>query len=482
MANNLEEFKQWIESTQERFNDWNEKQPENRKIKNRLPFTLRFPKVKFLNFDKKSYTGKDGKPGVNTFKKMKFITTDGSEISCKVQSPSVIAPRGYTTIKTDNGDLKCIPSVYDIENPDHELFISEIDRAITTPAVHEIMKEPGTFGIQEINPFSEFTDSVLLSEQYKLGTLLVKSKMAKIVNFKKLTKTSFDQSSPQRTIFMNPLDWQDKEKPDERPQQMEVNLKLQPGVPSTVILPENLYKICEGYKLIDGKLKKMEPQGFEHSPELTFQKLNVGSKPSTKTLCTSTTITRFQIAPKNDSQEQKNKYMDEVGITDDYTLKLGMEELLAGLKSASFTDVSKTTIGNTYNPMDSDSGLPEKGKNSNSLLSNLTANQTPLGKGETQVNSSKQLSKSPSSDQSNSVENYNFQSTNNNLKQNTLSQSMGINLPPPITNSNYQMMTGNMMPPAQQSSSIDSSSIAFGDRLAMFNKGQMPSINITGTI
>lgn len=491
MANNLEEFRQWVASTQERFNAWNEKQPENRKIKNRLPFTLRFNRVKFLNFDKKNYVGKDGKPGVNTFKKMKFIGSDGSESACKVQSPSVIAPRGYTTIKTDNGPLKCIPSVYDIENPDHELFISEIDRAITTPAVHEIMKEPGTFGIQEIQPIPEITDSVLASDQYKMGSFLVKSKMAKIVNFKKLTKTTFDQSSPQRTIFLNPLDWQDKEKPDDPPVQMEVNIKLQAGVPSTVISPDHLYKICEGYRMDGGKLKKGEPQGFEHSPEINFQKLNVGSKPSTKTSCTSTTITRFQVAPKSDSQDQKNKYMDEFGVTDEYTAQLGMEELLAGLRSAAFVETAgKVPVGNTYNPMGSEgsnNSLPPQQQQPGSLLANLNSHQNShLHNEQTQIqnHNTQQLSSSPHQMKDNTMEQYNFMPTSHPSQTNMLHQSMGLNLPPPITNSNYQMLQGNMMPSHANQASVDSSQLAFGDRLAMFNKQQnpTPTLNISTAI
>lgn len=400
MAANLEEYTTYYNATKEEFDAWNEQQPPNKKIMNRLPWTLEFGDIKFSDgFEKKPFEGKDGKAGgVNTFKKVKFVK-GGVEVGGKVQSPSVIAPKGYTTVKTDNGPLKVIICYYDTTQVEHKKFLDNIEAKVTTPAVYEIIRNAGAFGFQDFPAMSDFSAHSLESEQMKGAISNVRSKMAKIVNRIKLNKTTVDFTSPLRTIFYSPMYFVDKEKPGSLPVEMEVNLKTVKGQPARTITPAQLYQICEGWeekevpvqKMVNGymqtvmerKLIKGEPKGMECSPEANFIKLNVGSKPSTKMSCTSITITRFQVAPRSDTQGSKNKAFDEYGVEDDFTAQLNMESLLAGLANAANAQSSTSQLpvgggSSSFNPMGVDSNISSSQTgNGGSLLGALSSQQVP---------------------------------------------------------------------------------------------------------
>lgn len=366
MSTDLETFYEYLSASTEEFNAWNERQPDNKKIFNRLPFTVRFKQVKLDKIDTIDYVDKDGKPGKNKFRKFKMIDTQGCETSAKAQSPSVIAPRGYCTIKTDNGDLKAIPVLYDLQNPDHRIFIDNIDDSITRAAVHEIMKEPGAYGpsFSTITAITDFNETVCSSREYEMSNMIIRASISKVVNYVKLNKTTYDKTSSERTIFLNPLFYQNREKPNDAPIEMSISVKTTPGEPAIPISMSMLHDICAG-KIFPGG----ENHGFECSPEISFIKLNIGSKISTKTSCTAITITRFFIAPKNNTQETKLKYIDERGVVDQYTSGLGnMHELLAGLKYTITPNVINSTMGE-YNPM-GNSSLPPPIEN-NSLLTSL---------------------------------------------------------------------------------------------------------------
>lgn len=354
MTTNLEIFEQWKTETQGEFDLWNEAQPENRKIKTRLPWTVNFPTVKYLGFDKKPYVDtKTGQSGVNIFKRMRYNNTQGMEVAYKVQSPTVIAPRGYCTIKTEKGEFKTILVVYDRSNPDHRRYTDNIDNEISKSAVHEILKTPADFGVQE-NAIPVITEEIKLTEEYKMAVYSVTKNLAKILNLPKIAG-GFDFKSPLRTVFLSPSFFQEKDKdgtPIGLPSVMAVWIKTNPNLPAAAITPDELYEFCDGFEGIgaDGKKIKGEKKGFECSPETNFCKLNAGSKPSTKTTCTAITITRFQPAPKSNSQEEKLKYLETHAVTDEYSMQMNMDTLLSGLRNACVGAPSAAT--GSYNPMD----------------------------------------------------------------------------------------------------------------------------------
>lgn len=466
MSTDLETYLEFKSKTEASFNEWNEKQPENRKIHNRLPFTVKFLKAKFSEFDKKDYVAKDGTTGTNTFKKIKHISPQGAEISAKVQSPSVIAPKGYCTVKTNNGYLKTIICVYDIENPEHKCFLDSIENDITIPAINEIIKYPVNFGFDEFGAIKELNEQTLASENYKDAVRTVRTKMAKIINRIKINKTTIDFASPLRTLFFSPLYFNDSLKPNEPPVEMTVYLKLIPGAPPKIITPEQLYQICEGYEqrevveVVDGvekavmKLVKGNCKGMECSPEGSFGKLNVGSKPSTKLTCTSITVTRFQIAPKTNTQENKLKYLDEYGVEDQFTSQMNMDSLLAGLSNAlsgSSTN-GQVPAGNSYNPMGVNVGtasVPSIGNNSliSAVQSNLVQSNENIA---SQYHHHENLQPKQQSPQSN------IGITIPGIGSSTGQSNFGIQqqsmppMPPPISASNYgnfpSQVQSNLMP------------------------------------
>lgn len=377
----LEKFITYRDTTAAEFNAWNEKQPETRKIKNRLPFTLEYPTVKFLPLDKKDYIDKDGKSGVNKFHKMKAIDSQGSEVGYKVQLPSVIAPRGYALSKGDNGEIMSILIVFDLENPDHKLTCDNIDKMIVEPVCHEIMKAPGAFSMSSVPTIQTIDENIKTSDKYKMALMLIKGSISKIINLPKINKTTYDENSTLRTMFLNPLEWTNPEKPTDPPMQMLVSLKLYPGVPATPISPNDFAKLCEG-KIYDakGKVISQKRLGCECSPEVVFSKLNIGSKVSAKKMCTAVTVTRFQEAPKTDTQLDKQNYMDQHGVIDEFSSQFNLDEILASIRSAGSSDLTQTQTpttlipqGNTFNPMGIDSVKPEN--NGGSLLTSLS--QTP---------------------------------------------------------------------------------------------------------
>ena len=383
MSTNLEIFIDHAKNTQAQFDAWVEKQPATRKITNRLPFTVVWPTIKFAEgIEKKPYINKSdpSKSGVTVFKKIKGTDSQGSEVSYKIQLPSVIAPRGFGESKTDSGLIKSLLIVFDLENPDHKITCDNFDARITIPACHEIMRAPGIFSMPEVKQFTSFDETVLADPKYAMNMMLIKAKMAKIINFPKKDKNTYIEDSPLRTMFLNPLYYQDPEKMNEPPAEMFVSLKLTPGVPATPIKPSQFFQICEGKIFKDGKMIGQKRLGCECSPEIVFSKLNIGSKPSTKFTCTAVTVTRFQEAPKNDTQLEKQNYMDENGVMDEFTNNLNLEELLAGLSTGNIEPQTVTVpAGNNFNPMGIDSGLPEGGStNGGSLVASIQqSQQTP---------------------------------------------------------------------------------------------------------
>ena len=467
MATDLETYATYKLETQEAFNIWNAKQPDNRKILNRLPWTIIPNPVKFSDgFEKKPFPARDGKPaGINNFKKIKGISPQGGEVAAKMQSPSVLAPKGYCTVKTDNGPLKTIICVYDSENPEHKLFLDNIENRITNPAIHEIIKNAGAFSFQEFESIQIFDEQTIASENYKNAVMLVRGKMAKVVNRIKIDKKTVDFKSPLRTIFYGPMDFNMSERPEDptcttfNHIETVVSLKLIPGRPPHIIKLDQLYMICEGWeekevqvqKMINGimqttterKLIKGEPKGMECSPEANFSKLNAGSKPSTKMTCPSITITRFQIAQRGDTQINKNKAFDEYGVEDEFTAQMNMDSLLNGLANAStvLPTINKTPInGGGFNPMNVESNITSGG-NDSFLSGSQTSNIVPQSPAVVNVSS---LTTTPGVG---------------------ISQQMAPQMPQPFNSSNFnfpsQVQSGGM--PGLQSSLIPN------DRLATFN-------------
>lgn len=455
MTTNLEQFEEHKIRTQERFNVWNEKQPESRKIMIRLPFTVKFPKVKFNDFETKSYVDKStGVSGINKFKRMKFPNSQGQDVSAKVQSPSVISPRGYALMKTSKGEFKTILVVYDTENPDHECFCNNIDNEITLPAIHEVLKTPGDFGAN-ISAIPVINETILASKEYEFGVYGIKQSMAKVLNFPK-TATGFDLKSPLRTVFLSPMYFKDEKKPEDPPVEMTVYIKVDPNLPPFIITPDELMAICDGYKgIVDGKIIKGEKKGFECGPEINFQKLNAGSKPSTKFSCSSITITRFQVAPKTNSQEEKLKYLESHGVTDEYSIQMGMEELLAGLRGAS---LSNTVDGNTFNPMNGEikSEMPPPTIENNSLLSSMN-DKSP------DVKTVIQQSSNPVNLDISQLPGVSHQTIGQQNQNNIAFSTPGI--PIPMSIPGMQMPTSSFNQPV-----IDHSQQSFNDRLQIFNK------------
>lgn len=486
MTTDLEKYLRFRNNTEEAFNQWNDKQPDNRKIHNRLPFSVEFLKVKFSEgFEKKAYVGKDGKPGNAVFKKIKHISPQGGEVSAKVQSPSVIAPRGYCNVKTDSGEIKSIICVYDTENPEHKRFIDNIENDITTPAIHEIIKYPGTFGFQEFPPIETLNEQVMQSELYKSAVSSVRTKMAKIVNRIKINKNTVDFSSPLRTVFFSPLYFKDPEKPNDPPVEMAVYLKTVPGQPARVITPSQLFQICEGYEpkevveIVDGvsksviKMVKGSAKGMECSPEGNFGKLT--TKPSTKLTCTSITITRFQIAPKNNTQEGKLKYVDEYGVEDTFTSQMNMDSLLEGLSNAlpGVSSNGQVPVGNTFNPMGVDAGVSNPPTIGSSSL--IAAAQASSFQSNQEIASQYHHHDNLQIKQPTSQSNINM--TLPEIKSSMGSSGFGIQqqsmppIPPPISSANFgtfpAQVQSNMMPNSLHS--VNLGLMSGSDRIQTFN-------------
>lgn len=389
MSTDLERFIMHRDSTKDEFDSWNEKQPDSRKIRNRLPFTVVWPTAKFSDgIEKKPYIDKKDptKSGVNSFKKLKATDSQGSETSYRVQLPSVIAPRGLAESKTDSGLIKSLLIVFDLENPDHKITCDNFDKHISIPACHEIMKSPGIFSMPEVKQFLSFDESTFTDvdkAKYAMNMMLIKAKMSKVINLPKKDKNTYIEDSPLRTMFLNPLYYQNPEKTNEPPSEMIVSFKLTPGQPAIAIKPDQFFLLCEGKVVKDGKMVDQKRLGCECAPEVIFTKLNIGSKPSTKSTCTAVTVTRLQEAPRNDTQSEKQNYMDTNGCIDEFTNQLNLEELLAGLSTGNLTTNSSTVItGNSFNPMGIDNNLPTSigngiGTVENSLIGSFQKTQTP---------------------------------------------------------------------------------------------------------
>jgi hypothetical protein len=482
----LEKFIKHRDATAEEFAKWNDAQPDSRKIMNRLPFTIDFPTIKISEgVEKKKYVDKADptKTGINSYKKVKGIDSQGSEVGFKTQIPSVIAPRGFAESKTDNGLIRSLLLVFDLGNPDHRLFYENVDNKIVVPVCHEIMKSPGIFSMPEVKQFQTISEEDMTSEKYMMNMMLIKAKMSKIISLPKKDKNTYLEDSPLRLMFLNPLYYINPEKPNEPPNEMAISLKLYPGKPAVSITPTQFFNLCEG-KILDedGKIKGYNRLGCECSPEVSFSKINIGSKPSVKSTCTAITVTRFQPSAKNDTQEVKKTYMDEHGIVDEFNNNLDIDAILASLTP---TDVQiNIESGGNFNPMGVDSNLPiaiASPSDGVSLLSSF-GKSSKLDNNEIDTTNTQN---NISNQHSNQVQN---QSTNNQQW-----QQPQVN---PMTQQNQgigatQQSYSNVLPPSinfnnfpNQQTQVPTLNMThdMSDRLGTFNPSMIPSDISSGSI
>lgn len=454
---NEQKYNEFLRSTTDSFNEWNSQQEPTDKIYYRVPFTLTFPNVKMLAYDKKESKDKEGKPIVTEFRKFKMISASGTEVSYRVQSPSVIAKRGLCLIKTKSGSLLSIPCTYDIRNPEHARFLDEYEKKIILPSAYEILKEPGRFSIDNIDPVSNFDEETVNSQEFQFALRTAKNCLAKFSRFPKKDATTFDIKSPLRTVFYNPSNYLPKDD-QETGSSMSVKIMLAPGQPPLEVTLLELQDLCAGIVVSpEGKKTKGTPKGFECSPELNVIKLHVAKQASNKGSCAAIFISRFQEAPKMDSQEEKVKYFDSMYESgDSYTIQSDISSLIEGLRRTATNSVTpKIPEGTGFNPMgiDSNSGnssLPTIGKNDGSFLSNV---EKPINQSLSLPTNNSYGEISPSIPHQ-QVQNFS-QHTNVTIPNNTLQIDQ------------YQQMANFLPPPVQMGQTVYPS--------MQFNQGQIPN-------
>lgn len=331
-----------------KFAKWNNEQEEPAKIRVRMPFTIEWPEAKLLKREEKPKTDKDGKDFTDKWRPYKMLSATGQEVPYKVQSPSVIAKRGLCIIDTGSGKILSIPCTYDMRNPEHEQFMNQYEARIALPAYYEVMRNPGDYGIDNIEPVSDFSQDVVMSQEFQVAMAGVKAKFSKFARFPKKAAKVYDTKSPLRTIFYTPINYSPK---NENETGSKMRCLVSFGSDVREYSMEEIKKFCEGIVVVNGKETKGTPKGFECSPELQFIKLHIGSQLSNKTACPAVFITRFQEAPRSDSQEEKIKYVMESGIEEDsYSASSDTMNILESLKQAQ-TQNKLPTGGSGFNVM-----------------------------------------------------------------------------------------------------------------------------------
>lgn len=364
-----QEYTYFTQQFNQEFTEWNEKQPDESKILNRVPFTTTFPPLIYKEPEfKKVLDKKDNTEKEVGSQKAKMKSESGREISYKVQSPSVIAPRGYTRGKTKGGgEIESIGVIYDLRNPEHRRFYEEFESKVTTTTIHMILRKPGVYKIDAFEEIDskEFPD-ITSHPTYANCSFLVKGKFAKTFRLPTIDGTKFDHKSPLRYFYFNPMYYQDEEDPTKPPSVMRVTLMTNPHKPPLEIDPKELLSLCAGLSgfSTDGKPVIAKKKGFECSPELYVQKIHIGAQLSIKCLCSAITITRFFLAPVLNTQEGKVKYLTEHGVVGQESNDESYDDLarlLDGLRTNQLS--SKPTPTGNFNPMEDskpiDSQLPQ---------------------------------------------------------------------------------------------------------------------------
>lgn len=337
---------------EQRFNKWNEEQEESSKIRIRLPFTIEFPVPRLLKIEEKAKKDKDGKDFIDRWRPYKMLSATGQEIPYKVQSPTVIAKRGLCVIDTGSGKILSIPCTYDMRNPEHEQFLNQYEAKVAMTAYYEVLRNPGNYAIDSVDPITEFNQDVISSQEFQVALATVKAKFSKFARFPKKSAKVYDTKSPLRTIFYTPTNYLPKNE-SETGSSMRCLVNFGPGNVREYSIGE-IQKLCSGITVVDGKEVKGTPLGFECSPELQIIKLHIGSQISNKTCCPAVFITRFQQAPRTDTQEEKVKYLTESGIeADSYSVESNLQDMLEGLK---VTQNKPPTVASGFNVMANISG------------------------------------------------------------------------------------------------------------------------------
>lgn len=390
-----EEYTKFTQQFNQEFTEWNEKQPPESQILNRVPFTTTFPTLFYKEPEfKKVLDKKDNTEKEVGSQKAKMKSESGREIGYKVQSPSVIAPRGYTRGKTKTGgEVESIGVIYDLRNPEHRQFYNEFKNVVTQTTVHMILRKPGAYKIDSFPPITvEKYPDVTTHIQYSQYTFAIENKFAKTFRLPTIDGTNFDHDSPLRYFYFNPMYYQDEEDPTKPPSVMRVTLMTNPNKPPLEIDPKELMTLCAGITgfSADGKPIISKRKGFECSPEMYIQKLHIGAQLSIKCLCSAITVTRFFLAPVSNTQEGKIKYLAEHGVHSSVGQSDNPDEsyddlarLLDGLRSNQKepSNVVSSATG-SFNPM-ADTQIPQI-NTQNSFIGGLTGGSgTPPSQSQT---------------------------------------------------------------------------------------------------
>lgn len=338
---NIEEYNAHAAATESAFLEYNAKQKETEPDYElaRFCFSTSLQNIKYEDFVKKPYKGKNGQSdGTNVYHPVKGIDSQGNEGTWKAQLPTVLAPKGYCNIKHDNGTLQTIPIVLDMRNPDHKLFYDEFQTKIMKPLIKLICTTPQNYKAMA-NAKYKFVDGQAYENDplYTQAANLALATVSLPIRDYAIRKVPVE-GSPLKNMFINPLNWFDETKPDEPPSKMRITFLPSPTATPIPITLDELWDISEGLiRDENGVVIKKKPIGFQCSPEIYINKLNVGVKVSYKVVCSSITIFKFFESKVNDTQAVKVQYAAE-NLT---------EEQLHGSMNSYVIDLinSKKTVG-----------------------------------------------------------------------------------------------------------------------------------------
>lgn len=261
----LEEDFPKCEFVTQSFEDYNESIED---LKKRIYFpsemTMEVPKLIFTEPKTDTHVKDDGTSGKHTVMRIKESNGRGKGSSLIITTGALICPKGYVESDTGNGIVKSIKAEFNMNNPHDRHFKLCVIDGIIDECAYGVLASPTDFGLT-CEAYDSTADKT--SKPFKKAFDAARNLFTDPFRLVKIGEKEVDRESPVRILYINPLNYYNKEK--DQLNEMKVFL---PGA-SEPISPSILENICKGWHKKNGEIVKGKPKGFEASFDLLITRV-----------------------------------------------------------------------------------------------------------------------------------------------------------------------------------------------------------------
>lgn len=221
--------------------------------------TMEVPTLIFTEPKTDTHVKDDGTTGKHTVMKLKESNGRGKGSSLIVTTGALICSKGYVESDTGNGIVKSVKAEFNMNNPHDRHFKLCVFDGIIDECAYGVLASPTDFGLT-CESYDSTADRT--TKSFKKAFEAARNLFTDPFRLVKIGEKEVDRESPVRILYINPLNYYNKEK--DQLNEMKVFL---PGA-TEPISPSILENICKGWHKKNGEIVKGKPKGFEASFDL----------------------------------------------------------------------------------------------------------------------------------------------------------------------------------------------------------------------